>query len=179
MLDIQYKILAKALTNRLKIYFPELISHTQTGFMLNRQISTTLRTSLDIARLNKHVSGYVIFLDFEKCFNRIAYNAITGSLNYLGFGTEFNQWVNLLLNKFQSKTSNNGNFSEYFDVTRSCHQGCPIAPLLFLACGEVMAREIKNKSTIRGITLNDLETVISQFTDDTQLFWIQKILLKR
>ena len=170
MLNIQYKILAKALANRLKLVFPELISNTQTGFMQERQISTTLRTTLDITKLNKSVSGYAIFLDFEKCFDRIAYNAITGSLGYLGFGKEFNEWVNLLLNGFQSKTSNNGYFSEYFNVTRSCHQGCPVAPLLFLACGEVMAREIKNKSTIHGITLNNLETVIAQFADDTQLF---------
>ena len=50
------------------------------------------------------------------------------------------------------------------------HQGCPAAPLYYLACGEVLYREITKKSTIKGIKLNELESLISQFADDTQFF---------
>lgn len=78
--------------------------------------------------------------------------------------------VDLLLNEFESCTTNNGFFSEYFGVTRSCHQGCPLAPLLYLVCGEVMAQKIRENQQIRGITVYDLKQVISQFADDTQLF---------
>ena len=170
MLSMCYKILAKAVALRLKTVFPYLINENQTGFMQDRCISETIRVTIDIARYGKKLDGYLMLLDFEKCFDRIEYGAIRGSLEYLGFGKEFVSWVNLLLNNFQSATSNNGYFSNYFPVTRSCHQGCPVAPLLFLACGEVLSREIHQNSNISGIQIQTLERILSQFADDTQLF---------
>ena len=170
MLNLSYKILAKVLAMRMKSVYPEIISETQTGFMEGRQITSTIRTVIDIAFHNKIIQGYLLTLDFLKCFDRIEYGAITGSLEYLGFGKEFIAWSELLFNEFQSATCNNGYFSEYFDVSRSCHQGCPAAPLFYNACGEVLAREIRKKTTIKGIKINDLEQIIAQFADDTQLF---------
>ena len=170
MLNTDYKILAKVLATRLKSVFPKLISKTQNGFMEDREISNTLRATIDISKFNKHVSGYLLSIDYEKCFDKIEYSAITGSLKYLGFGDSVLSWCDLLMTDFSSTTSNNGFFSDYFEVTRSCHQGCPVAPLFFLACGEVLFREISQKTTINGITLNGLQTIMAQFADDTQLF---------
>ena len=69
-----------------------------------------------------------------------------------------------------SCTSNNGYFSEHFVVERSCHQGCPLAPELYLLCSETMARFIKSQDNIQGIHINQLQQLIAQFADDTQLF---------
>ena len=170
MLSTCYKILAKVLAERMKKCFPKVISPSQTGFMEGRQISSTLRVTIDIAKYTKQKTGYILFLDFEKCFDRIEYNAIKGALNYLGFGREFINWCDLLMVDFSSATTNNGYFSDYFDVTRSCHQGCPAAPLFYLACGEVLAREITKNQNINGITINGLEHILAQFADDTQMF---------
>ena len=170
MLSSCYKILAKLLATRLKAVLPYLVSETQTGFMETRQISSTLRTSIDITRYNKGICGYVMFLDFEKCFDRISYTAILGSLKYFGIGNKFIGWSKLLLENFEATTTNNGHFSGYFPILRSCHQGCPIAPLFYLLCGETMALEILKNSNIHGITLNGLEHILAQFADDTQFF---------
>ena len=128
MLNIFYKIIAKALAKRMQTVLPYLISETQTGFMTGRQITTTLRATLDITKMSKKVQGYILLLDFEKCFDRISYDAIIGSLRLLGFGEYFIRIMSLLLNNFESCTGNNGHFSTYFPVTRSCHQGCPVGP---------------------------------------------------
>ena len=53
---------------------------------------------------------------------------------------------------------------------RSVHQGDPAAPYLYLLCGEVLLRKIKENSGIQGIDVNGLMELISQFTDDTQIF---------
>ena len=170
MLTTDYKILAKALATRIKTVLPYIIAESQCGFMEERQISLTLRTTIDISKLSKNVKGYLLTLDFQKCFDRIEYNAITGAMKYFNFGNNYIQWTKLLLNGFQSCNSNNGMTSSFFDVTRSCHQGCPATPYYYLLCGEVMAHKIKENSNIRGIQLNQLEHIISQFADDTQLF---------
>ena len=143
MLSVCYKILAKTLARRIKPVLNELISECQTGFLEKRQISETIRTTIDISTLGKKAKGYILSIDFEKCFDKIAYEAITGSLKYFNFGPKFIEYVELLLYDFKSCTSNNGFFSEYFDVTRSCHQGCNLAPYLFLVCLQLMFTELK------------------------------------
>ena len=53
--------------------------------MEKREISSNLRITIDITRYNKKVQGYILALDFQKCFDKISYDAIRGSLEYLGF----------------------------------------------------------------------------------------------
>ena len=169
MLGICYKILAKVLANRLKKILPGIISDEQTAYIEGRQISLTIRTTLDILK-RKDISGYILLLDFEKCFDRIEYTAIRGALRYFNIGTSYIEWVSLLLDNFTSCTTNNGLLSEFFSIERSCHQGCPLAPYLFLVCGEVLNHKIKESSTVNGITIGELQHIIAQFADDTQLF---------
>ena len=138
--------------------------------MEGRQISHTIRTTLDISQFSKNITGYLLLLDFEKCFDRIEYSAIRGALQFFDFGENFIKWTDLLLNDFHSCTTNNGFFSEYINITRSCHQGCPATPYFFILCSEIMSLEIRENSNIHGIKIEDLEFIISQFADDTQLF---------
>ena len=172
MLNTDYKILAKALANRLKIVLPRIISHDQTGFMKGRQITSTIRKTIEIIDYTrKHqVVGYLLNMDFETCFDKIEYGTIRGALRYFDIDDTYIEMVNLLLNDFESCTTNSGNFYEYFAVSRSCHQGCPLALLLFNVCGECLAHQIKQNSNIEGITVYNLKQIISQFADDTQLF---------
>ena len=62
MLTLDYKILAKTLATRLKQCLPYLISLDQTGFMEERQISTTIRRTMDILYYSQkqadNVQGY-------------------------------------------------------------------------------------------------------------------------
>ena len=170
MLNTDYKRLAITLANRLKPLLLILISENQTGFVQGCQISSTIRTTLDITGYSKKIQGYILSLDFVKCFDRIEYSVILGSMEYFNIGMNFRTWTSLLLNQFESCTMNNGYASQYLTVSRSCHQGFPLAPTLFLLCGEVMAQKIKEHEGINGIKINDLEHIIEQFADNTQLF---------
>ena len=172
LLNTDYKILTKVIANRIKMALPDIISNDQTGFMQNRQITTTIRKTMDIIE-NANLydtPGYVISIDFEKCFDKIEYSAILGSMRFFGFGEYLISLVALSLQNFWSCTINNGYTSDYFKVERSTHQGDPVAPYLFLLCGEVMSIEIKARENIKGITVYDFEQILSQFADDTQLF---------
>lgn len=50
---------------------------------------------------------------------------------------------------------NNGKYSEYFILSRSIRQGCPISALLFLLVVEILENKIRNNDTIKGINLNN------------------------
>ena len=172
MLNVDYKILATVLAKRLAAVLDSIISEDQTGFMSGRNIATTIRKTLDAIDLTDelNIPGYLICADYQKCFDLIEYGAIKGALEYFGMGPKYIALVDLLLQNFQSCVVNNGYMSPWFDVTRSCHQGCPLAPTLMICCAEVMALTLKQSPRISPLTIIDLRHLISQFADDTQLF---------
>ena len=68
---------------------------------------------------------------------------------------------------------------EWFSPTRSVHQGCNLAPFLFLVCSQVIADKINENKNISGIQVYDMVALLSQFADDTTLFLsFDKIMLK-
>ena len=172
MLNNDYKIISKALAIRLKHTLDEIISEDQTGFMKGRQISQTIRKSLDIIEYleSRHKAGYLLSLDYVKCFDKIEINSILGALKYFGYGERFTKMIEIMQLNFQSCVTNNGYLSPWFDVTRSTHQGDPQAAYLFLLCGEVMSHIIKQNSDISPLEIRGVQELISQFADDTQLF---------
>ena len=87
-------------------------------------------------------------------------------------GEAFVQLVGLLLNNFQSCVMNNGHLSGWFQVSRSCHQGCPATPSLMILCAEAMAHTFKQNLLITPyhVAPTNTQELISQFADDTQLF---------
>ena len=172
LLNLDYKILAKIMATRLKKILPKLIGPQQTGFMEKRLISDNIvRTMEVIAYANSTKKRQLIItVDFEKCFDRVAYSAIYGSLKYFGIDGKFVQWIRLFFTDFQVCTQNMGWSSKMFNKGRSVNQGCNISPYLFLLCGEVMAHKILFNPNINGITMGDIKRVISQFVDDTVIY---------
>ena len=68
LLNCDYKIVSKAIANRIKAVLPGLISEDQSGFIKNRCISDNICT-LDSAIKHaegKGLPGLLLFLDFEK-----------------------------------------------------------------------------------------------------------------
>ena len=130
MLNIDYKILSKALALHLKEILPDIISEDQTGFMEGRSIASTLRKTIEVIEYTKknHIPAMIMTIDFEKYFDRIEHSAIRAALNYFNIGPNFSTWVMLLFNQFELCTQNNGYNSEWLHPSCSVHQGCCIAP---------------------------------------------------
>ena len=172
ILGNDYKILAKALDNRLREILPKLIHHDQCGFVKGRKISHNVRKSLDImeyARLNK-IPAVILSIDMEKCFDRLEHRAIFGSLKYFNFSTTYIRWVSLFYNQFQICTQNFGYFTEFWTKKRGTNQGCPLSPGLYLLTAEIMANKLRLSSGVKGIRMNEIEYLLSQFADDTDMY---------
>ena len=57
-----------------------------------------------------------------------------------------------------------GNLSDFFYIDRGCRQGDSV-----VLCAEVLAIKIRNNKNIKGITINNTEYKLSQYTDDTSV----------
>ena len=73
LLNYDYKIATKAIASRMKKVLPNIINYDQTGFLKTRFISENIRFIDGIIRYadQEHISGMLVFLDFEKAFDSI------------------------------------------------------------------------------------------------------------
>ena len=82
----------------------------------------------------------------------------------------------MLFKYAQTCIKTNGFVSKYFNISRSCRQGCPIAPFVYILQAEPVACAIRGDSEIQGIKLPGgkdgeyIESKLCMFADDTQLF---------
>ena len=172
ILNTDYKILTKVLANRLQPLLEKIITSDQVGYIKGRQITENIRIISDIMSYTdlKHISGFIALIDFEKAFDSVEWPFLLKTLKAFNFGNNFLHWIKILYTDIQSCVSNNGYFSEYFQLSRGIRQGCPISAMLFILVAEVMAIHIRNNDKIRGIKEGKSVHKICQLADDTTLF---------
>ena len=173
MLNVDYKIIAKVLANRIKTFLPKLINEDQKGFVSGRNIQDANRLIQDIIENSdmNNEEGSIIFLDQEKAFDRVEWEWIYKCLNGFNFGEKYIKWIIMILEKSKTCINTNGFVSEYFEISRSARQGCPISPLLYIIQSEPLACTIRANTDIQGMQLPNGKSVkINLFADDTQLF---------
>jgi hypothetical protein len=143
---------------------PTIINEDQSAYIKGRYIGENIRTISDIIEYCKfkNLSGILLLIDFEKAFDTVRWN-------FLNFGIIFRKWIRILYTKIKSTISNNGYFSEYFDILRGVRQGCPLSAYLFLLIVEIMAINIRSNKDIKGIKLKYKEIKVSQLPDDITL----------
>ena len=172
ILNTDYKILTKALANRLQLVLPNLIDNDQAGYIKNRYIGENVRIIEDVMTYTnlKNLTGYIVLLDFEKAFDSIEWSYLFKTLETFNFGPNFQKWIRILYTNIESTVSNNGYFSSYFKLSRGIRQGCPISALLFLLVAETMACSVRNNELIKGISIENEIFKICQLADDTTIF---------
>ena len=118
----------------------------------------------------QQLDALIAQIDFEKAFDSIEWPFLINTLKSFNFGEEFITWITLLYTDIKSCVGNNGYYSNYFKLSCSIRQGCPISALLFILVAKIVAINIRSNPDIKGISINGLEYKISLMTDDTTLF---------
>ena len=171
VLNCDYKIAAKSITNRIKRTLPSVINSDQTGFQKNRFIGENimlLNSILSYSDIEK-IPGLLLFIDFEKAFDTLEWSFIEKTLNYYNFGDSLILWIKLFYTDISSSIQNNGWSSDSFKLSRGVRQGCPLSPYLFILCAEILGAAVRRDTLICGIKISDNECKISQYADDTTL----------
>ena len=169
LLNVDYKILAKSLANRLTKSLPFLIDEDQTGYIQGRFIGCNIRLIEDILihSTANNMQGILLTIDFEKAFDSLSWKFVEKSLSSYNFGNSFISYVKTMYNSITTAVINNGYISSWFSPKRGVRQGCPLSPYLFLLSVEILACKIRQDSNIKGLIFNGNEIKISQLADDT------------
>jgi exonuclease III len=173
LLNVDYKLLSKALTNRLSRVMSDIINVDQTCSVKGRSITDNvhlLRNIVDYSN-DKNVHCALVSIDQSKAFDRVSHEFLFEVLSKFGFGKSFISWIKLLYSNIFSRVLVNGFLSSPFSVTRSVRQGCGLSPLLYVLCIEPFAHRVRLDKSISGLMspIMESECKISQYADDSTL----------
>ena len=91
LLNVDSKIISKALSEKLKEVLPDLISSQQTAYVKNRHIGESGRLISDIIEITeiRNIEGFLVTMDIEKAFDSLDHNFLIFTLEKYGFGQNF------------------------------------------------------------------------------------------
>ena len=174
LLQNDYKILTRVLTQRINKVIHLVVSPEQTGFVPGRFIveNTHLMNLLQAYVEGEDIEGMLVGIDFEKAFDSCSWSGLTEAMQDLGFGDDIVRWIATIYNsehRARRRVRVNGERSEWYELERGVAQGCPVSPLLFLCMAEALSRLINSDAEFKGIIVGDnpREFRLSQFADDT------------
>ena len=172
LLNADYKILSKALANKLKTALSEIINPDQIGYMKGRFCGENTRLIADMIEYSQLYKepGIILLIDFEKAFDTVNWKFLFKILEFYNFGPNFIDWIQIIYNKISSCVTNNGHSSTPISIERGIRQGDPISALLFLPIVEILATSVRNDEDILGFNIQGKELKLCQLADDITIF---------
>jgi len=154
LLTTDYKILTKALANRLTNVLPTIINSDQTACIPGRTINDNLSLiRVVIAFANEtHTPLVLISIDQMKAFDRTSHSFLFSTLEHFGFGPNFIRWIKLIYNSVLSYVKVNGWLTAFIDLERGLRQGCALSMPLYVLTAKILALKIRSNPRIHGIT---------------------------
>ena len=175
LLNADYKIIAKAVTQRLARVVGQVIDDTQTAFVPGRWIGDNILCHLDIFDyVSAPESACVLFLDFDKAYDRVCRGWLLACMERMGIGPTARRWVRLLLAGTSASVAVAGAPSRRFPVLSGAAQGSPLSPLLYVIAAQPLAaalRKLQDAGTVDAVRLPDGQAapVSHQHADDTSI----------
>ena len=175
LINTDYKLASKFITERLKVVMSSLVHQDQTCSVPGRSIFSNLQLVRDVLDMidKTNETGILITLDQEKAFDRVDHEFLMRVLRKFGFGPMFCGWVSLFYNNVFSRVICNGKLTCPIFLGRGVRQGCPLSPLLYVLVSEVLSTQIRNCKEIEGFRLpgaGGLQFKVSQYADDATNF---------
>ena len=174
LLNVDYKIASRAIAGRLLKVIGTVVSTDQVANVPGRFIgdAVILLQSICTYAHEMGLPAALISLDQEKAFDRVDWGFLLRTLEAMGFGQSFCSWVRTFYASPQAAIQINGFLTPFFNLSRGVRQGCPLSPLLYIVCAEVLAANVRKCPRIRGLSLpgdRDCQVKICQYADDTTL----------
>ena len=172
LINVDIKIISKALAHRIQKVTPHIIHPDQTGFIKGRQSSSNTRRLYNLIHYSsvQQEDTIIASLDAEKAFDRVNWTFLFTTLQRFGFGESFINWVKTLYTAPSATVTTNGMISQRFILHRGTRQGCPLSPSLFTIFIEPLAAAIRQNTNIKGIQTSKSHHKISLYADDILLY---------
>ena len=172
LLCVDYKILSKLLSQRMKEILCKIIYSKQFCAVKGRNINQCnmeLRDVIVYAN-QENLELAILNLDWYKAFDTVSMEFVLKILHKFGFGQMFINWIATLYNGIESTLSINNIHGDYFSVSRSVRQGCPLSMALFIIYQEPFYRALSSSQIIRPLSIpGNIKLILAGYADDTNV----------
>ena len=157
--NVIYKIISKALANRLKSKLTEIIDESQSAFVPRRLISDNVLVafetmhSIDQRRKGKE-AFMAVKLDMSKPYDTVEWAYLEAVMRRMGFHEKWISLIMMCVTTVEYSVLINGEAKGKINPTRGLRQGDPISPYLFLLCTEGLSAMLKKEERagkIKGV----------------------------
>lgn len=178
--SVLYKIGAKCIANRLRVFLGDIIGEEQSAFVPGRQITDNVLIayeSVHAMRRRKKGKNHscAIKLDMMKAYDRVEWHYLEAIMVRLGFSDVTVRLIMKCVNSVRFTVRVNGELLEFFTPSRGLRQGDPISPYLFLLCSQGFTALLNNLGGAlvdTGIRVSTRSPWINHllFADDSLIF---------
>ncbi|KAM9324457.1 inter-alpha-trypsin inhibitor heavy chain H3-like [Gastrophryne carolinensis] len=172
LLNVDIKIFAKILADRLGEFLPSLVGQDQVGFVPGREARDNVIKALNIQWWcrSKGVQSMMLSTDAEKAFDRVDWGWIGKVLEHVGLGAAARKRILALYSNPIARVKVNDCSSPTFHIRNGTRQGCPLSPLIFALSLEPFLRKVDLCGGIRGVLIGDRERKVAAYADDMLFF---------
>jgi exonuclease III len=154
LLSNMYKILSRAINERLKKIVNRVCSRAQKGYNNKRYVQEVLINVCDtMAYCKKNgINGCLLALDMAKAFDSIDHAFLQEVYKFYGLGPNMIRWLTLLGNNREACIIlDDGTNSSYFDLGTGRPQGDNISPITFNFCIQILIFKLELDINITSI----------------------------
>jgi hypothetical protein len=129
-----YKLISRAINNRLKAIAPRILSRAQKGFVPGKYMHEVLINTIERLEYckDKKLNGFVVSADLKKAFDSVSHDFMKKCYDFYNFGPVIKKWLESIgTGRNASIILGAGEFTEPFDLGKDHAQGDSPSPLLF------------------------------------------------
>ena len=161
IVDASNRILASILQVALERNVASWISESQRGFLKGRHL---LQNLLDVDFAAQKISiktnvGAIILFDFRAAFPSLAHDFMWSALAAIGLPDEYLRVLKCFYKDNFHRMRVGGVYVDSVTLHNGVRQGCPLSPILFALCADILLQEISR--VLSG------DEVVRAFADDT------------
>jgi hypothetical protein len=160
LLNCIYKVVSRAVNNRLQKVAPFILSRAQKGFVKNRYIQECLINVIEkIAHCNKqHIPALVVTIDQAKAFDTVSHSFMTAAYRFFNFGENFIRLMNTIgTGRTAAIMWENGSLSARFDLKSGRAQGDGPSPLQYNIAEQILLLKIELDPVIQPAFVHAVE----------------------
>ncbi|CAM5144299.1 unnamed protein product [Natator depressus] len=171
LLSMDYKIVAKAISLRLRSVMVDVIHPEQTYTVPCHSIFDNLFLVRDLLELGRRdgLSFALLSLDQEKAFDRVDHEYLLGTLQAFGFGPQFVSFLQVLYASVECLVRLNWTLTEPVSFGRGVRQGCPLSGQLYVLAIKPFLCLLRRRLTGLVLREPELRLVLSAYADDVLL----------
>lgn len=170
LLNADYKVLARVLTDRYAPAMQGAIGREQSAFLRGREIGDNIAyTQLLAAAVDAEgLPAGLVSLDIEQAYDSVDREALYAIMHAKGADDGMVRWVRLLLHDTRAMARVSGSTSRPRRWEAGVRQGCPLSPLLYLFVAEALACWLRESQDV-GVQVQGERHVSAHHADDTKV----------